>query len=143
MGTGRRALVAAATAGLTLACRGASLSTWPDAPVIVVSIDTLRADHLPAYGYSRGATPNLDALARESVVFETAYSHCPLTLPSHASLFTGRLPPRTGVRDNIGFRLKEGQRTLATRFKAAGWRTGAAVSAFVLRSDTGIAQGFD
>jgi arylsulfatase A-like enzyme/Tfp pilus assembly protein PilF len=143
METGRRALVAAATVGLTVACRWASVSTWPDAPVIVVSIDTLRADHLGAYGYSRGSTPNLDALARESVVFETAYSHCPLTLPSHASLFTGKLPPRTGVRDNIGFRLKEGQPTLATRLKAAGWRTGGAVSAFVLRADTGIAHGFD
>jgi tetratricopeptide (TPR) repeat protein len=77
------------------------------------------------------------------VVFDAAYSHCPLTLPSHASLFTGLLPPHHGVRDNIGFTLRPAHRTLAARFKAAGWSTGAAVSAFVLRSPTGIAQGFD
>jgi tetratricopeptide (TPR) repeat protein len=77
------------------------------------------------------------------VVFDAAYSHCPLTLPSHASLFTGLLPPHHGIRDNIGFTLRPAHRTLAARFKAAGWSTGAAVSAFVLRSPTGIAQGFD
>src|SRR5262249_7010309 len=73
----------------------------------------------------------------------TAYSQCPLTLPSHASLFTGLLPPRTGVRDNMGFRLKAGRKTLAERFKAAGWRTGGAISAVVLRNETGVGRGFD
>jgi arylsulfatase A-like enzyme/tetratricopeptide (TPR) repeat protein len=131
-------------AALALAgCRAAPVLTWPEADVVLVSIDTLRADHLPFYGYTKGATPHLAALAREGMIFETAYSHCPLTLPSHASLFTGLLPKRTGVRDNMGFRLKEDRRTLAERFKTAGWRTGGAVSSFLLRRETGLARGFD
>src|SRR6185503_13256614 len=65
------------------------------------------------------------------------------TLPAHASMFTGLLPPRHGVRDNLGFRLAPEHRTLAYRFKAAGLRTGGAISAYVLRAATGIAQGFD
>jgi arylsulfatase A-like enzyme/tetratricopeptide (TPR) repeat protein len=126
------------------ACRGRpARSGFPDAPIVLISIDTLRADHLPLYGYAAGATPNLDALGREGVVFEDLYSHCPLTLPAHASMFTGLLPPRHGVRDNLGFRLAPEHRTLATRFKAAGLPTGGAISAYVLRGATGIAQGFD
>jgi choline-sulfatase len=124
-------------------CGSSAVGPYPGAPVILVSIDTLRADHLSLYGYRHGSTPRLEGLGRESVVFDAAYSHCPLTLPSHASLFTGLLPPHHGVRDNLGFTLRPAHRTLAARFKAAGWSTGAAVSAFVLRSPTGIAQGFD
>jgi arylsulfatase A-like enzyme/Tfp pilus assembly protein PilF len=115
----------------------------PRAPLVLISIDTLRADHLPLYGYREGATPAIDALGREGVVFEEAFSHCPLTLVAHASMFTGLLPPRHGVRDNLGFTLKAGTPTLASRLKATGARTGGAVSAYVLRSQTGIAQGFD
>ena len=126
------------------ACRGPRpVETCPDWSVLLVSIDTLRADRLPLYGYAAGSTPRLDELAGRGVVFEDAYSHCPLTLPAHASLFTGLLPPRHGVRDNLGFTLGDGHRTLASRFRAAGWRTGAAVSAYVLRRQTGIAQGFE
>lgn len=117
--------------------------TFAGAPVVLISIDTLRADRLPAYGYAQGSTPAMDALAREGIVFEEVYSPCPLTLPSHASLLTGLLPPHHGVRDNIGFTLRPGQETLASRLKAAGYRTGGAVSAYVLRAPTGIAQGFD
>jgi choline-sulfatase len=116
---------------------------YPDAPVILISIDTLRADHLPLYGYQAGSTPNLDRLGREGIVFDDVYSHCPLTLPAHASMLTGLLPPAHGVRDNLGFRLAPRHRTLATRFRAAGLRTGGAISAYVLRSATGIAQGFE
>ena len=123
--------------------RPAAVGTFPTAPVVLISIDTLRADHLPAYGYARGRTPVLDALAKEGVVFEDVYSHCPLTLPSHASMLTGLLPPHTEVRDNMGFTLKPAHETLATRFKAAGRRTGGAISAYVLRSQTGIGRGFD
>ncbi|HYU44056.1 MAG TPA: sulfatase-like hydrolase/transferase, partial [Vicinamibacteria bacterium] len=83
-------------------CRGREVGPFADAPVVLVSIDTLRADHLAAYGYRAGRTPHLDALARDGVVFEDVYSHCPLTLPAHASLFTGLLPPHHGVRDNLG-----------------------------------------
>jgi arylsulfatase A-like enzyme len=76
-------------------------------------------------------------------VFDDVYCHAPLTLPSHASLFTGLLPTRHGVRDNIGYTLPSKIGTLASRFKAAGYATGAAVSAYVLRHQTGIADGFD
>jgi arylsulfatase A-like enzyme/tetratricopeptide (TPR) repeat protein len=131
--------------GALFACRSPSRSieSYPAAPIVLISIDTLRADHLPLYGYKDGSTPNLDRLGREGVVFDAAYSHCPLTLPAHASMLTGLLPPRHGVRDNLGFRLVPEHRTLATRFKAAGLRTGGAISAYVLRGATGISQGFD
>jgi choline-sulfatase len=144
-----RSLSRAAFCGLLLAlafvaCRGPSpTATCGDCSVLLVSIDTLRADRLPAYGYAKGRTPHLDGLARRGVVFEEAYSHCPLTLPAHASLLTALLPPRHGVRDNVGFTLEPDHRTLATRFKAAGFRTAGAVSAYVLRRQTGIAEGFD
>ena len=124
------------------ACRRRS-DTFPGAPVFVVSIDTLRADHLPAYGYSAVATPALDALARESLVFENALSHVPLTLPSHVSLFTGALPYAHGVRDNTGYRLGEGRPTLAKFLRTRGYATGGAVSAVVLDRGTGVARGFD
>ena len=116
---------------------------YSGAPVILISIDTLRADRLPLYGYAAGSTPVLDRLGREGIVFDDVYSHCPLTLPSHASLFTGLLPFHHGLRDNIGYSLKNDQQTLASRFKAAGYATGGAVSAYVLRHQTGINRGFD
>lgn len=124
-------------------CHSRPSDTWPEASVVLVSIDTLRADHLPLYGYARGSTPNLDALGREGIVFDNVYSHCPLTLPAHSSMLTGLIPPHHGVHDNAGFALKPGTRTLAARFHESGRATGAAVSAFVLRSATGIGQGFD
>jgi arylsulfatase A-like enzyme/Tfp pilus assembly protein PilF len=124
-------------------CRSDRLGPYPSASVVLVSIDTLRADRLHLYGYTKGATPHLDELGREGVVFEQVFSHCPLTLPAHASLLTGLLPPHHGVRDNQGFSLGSDKRTLATRFRAAGFDTGAAVSAYVIRAGTGIAQGFD
>ncbi len=129
---------------LTGACRSrAAIPQYRDAPIILISIDTLRADRLPLYGYRQGSTPELDRLGRAALVFDDVYSHTPLTLPSHASLFTGQLPTHHGVRDNIGYALKPGVPTLATRFKSAGYATGAAVSAYVLRHQTGIAAGFD
>jgi choline-sulfatase len=131
-------------AGVLLAgCRSGPPAPDANASVVLVSIDTLRADRLPLYGYAKGRAPQLDALGREGIVFEQVYSHCPLTLPAHASIFTGLLPPRHGVRDNQGFSLASDKRTLATRLHAAGFDTGAAVSAYVLRAATGIAQGFD
>jgi arylsulfatase A-like enzyme/Flp pilus assembly protein TadD len=112
-------------------------------PIILISIDTLRADHLPIYGYGKVKTPAIDALAADGIVFEQAYAHSPQTLPSHASILTGQLPFETGVRDNIGFTLRGDQDTLASRLKGAGYITGGVVSAFVLRKETGIARGFD
>src|SRR6185503_20234795 len=121
----------------------AAARSFPRAPIVLISIDTLRADHLAAYGYRGGSTPALDRLAASGIVFDDAFSQVPLTLPSHASLLTGRLPTRTGVRDNIGFTLGADQQTLAARLKEAGYATGAAVSSYVLRRHTGIAAGFD
>jgi choline-sulfatase len=116
---------------------------YSGAPIVLISIDTLRADHLPLYGYRSGSTPVLDHLGRDAIVFEDVYSHGPLTLPSHASLMTGLLPTHHGVRDNLGYALKPASRTLAARFKSSGYVTGGAVSSYVLRHQTGIADGFD
>jgi choline-sulfatase len=113
------------------------------APVVLISVDTLRADHLPAYGYRGVATPNLDALRKDAVLFGNAYTHVPLTLPSHAALLTGLLPPQNGVRDNYGYTLPPGIETLADLLKKARYATGAAVSSAVLSRDTGLNRGFD
>jgi arylsulfatase A-like enzyme/Tfp pilus assembly protein PilF len=135
--------VGAAVLLLLCGCRGGTrLGPFGGASVVLVSIDTLRADHLPAYGYQGGRTPTLDRLAKEGILFEDVFSDCPLTLPAHASLLTGLTPPHHGVRDNVGFTLKPAHKTLATRFSEAGLDTGGAISAYVLRSQTGISQGF-
>ncbi|MCA1733803.1 MAG: sulfatase, partial [Acidobacteria bacterium] len=115
----------------------------PRPPVFIISIDTLRADRLPAWGYESGRTPAIDAFRRDAILFRNAYSNAPMTLPSHASLFTGVLPYRHGVRDNIGYSLPAESVTLASALRAAGYRTGAAVSSFVLRRETGIGAGFE
>ncbi|MBV8519244.1 MAG: sulfatase-like hydrolase/transferase [Acidobacteria bacterium] len=112
-------------------------------PVILISIDTLRSDHLPAYGYRAIATPNLDRLAHDGVVFERAFSNVPLTLPSHTTIMTGLLPAEHGVRDNAGYRLDPSHATLASLLHANGYATAAAVSAYTLRRDSNIAAGFD
>lgn len=140
----RRALLlsAAVAFAMTTGCarRAAPAS---GAPVVLISIDTLRADHLPAWGYRGVTTPAIEALARDSILFENAYAQAPLTLPSHATLFTGLLPTQHGVRDNVGFRLAADHRTIATELKDRGYATGAAVSTFALRRDRGLAAGFD
>jgi choline-sulfatase len=112
-------------------------------PIVFISIDTLRADRLPLYGSTRIRTPNIDRLAADGVVFENAYSHSPQTLPSHTSILSGELPFEHGVRDNIGFNVKTGQRFLQHDLKEAGYATGGFVSAYVLREQTGFNQGFD
>jgi tetratricopeptide (TPR) repeat protein len=109
----------------------------------MISIDTLRADHLPVYGYQNVRTPAIDALAADGVVFERAYSHAPQTLPAHAALLSGRLPFENGVRDNVGFTVKTSERLLPQMLRERGYATGGVVSAFVLRKETGIARGFD
>ncbi|HEV7919669.1 MAG TPA: sulfatase-like hydrolase/transferase [Thermoanaerobaculia bacterium] len=113
-------------------------------PVILISIDTLRADHLPAYGYRGVETPAIDALRDDAILFRHAYSHVPLTLPSHVALLTGQLPYENGVRNNIGFHYDAAQHpAISTRLKGKGYATGAAVSAYVLRGNTGLAAAFD
>lgn len=122
---------------------------WPRAqssaaaPVILITIDTLRADHLPAYGYQKVRTPNIDGFAADSVLFERAYAHAPQTLPTHASILTGALPFEHGVRDNVGFTVRPGHWSLPRALRERGWPTGGFVSAYVLRSQTGIGEGFD
>lgn len=123
--------------------RYARASAPVNGPIILISIDTLRADHLPAYGYTKVKTPAIDALAADGTVFERAYSHAPQTLPAHASLLSGRLPFETGVRDNIGFSVKPGERLLPQMLRDRGYATGGVVSAYVLRQETGIGRGFD
>ncbi|MGE0640271.1 MAG: sulfatase-like hydrolase/transferase [Thermoanaerobaculia bacterium] len=128
---------------LSLLAAGCS-RTEPAPPVVLISIDTLRSDRLRAWGYTAGDTPALDALARESILFEHAFAEVPLTLPSHASLFSGRLPPVHGVRDNVGFPFADAAGPLlAERLRAAGYATFGAVSSRVLSRDSGIARGFD
>lgn len=117
--------------------------SYKDYNVLLITLDTLRADHLPMYGYHEVKTPNLDRIASDSFVFEDAVSHVPLTLPSHTSMMTGRLPIGHGVRDNAGFILDPGEITLAEVLKGAGYATGAFVSAFVLDSRWQLNQGFD
>ncbi|HVT42906.1 MAG TPA: sulfatase-like hydrolase/transferase [Thermoanaerobaculia bacterium] len=126
------------------ACRSREREQPPrDTPLFIISIDTLRSDRLPLYGHAEGHTPNLDRFRRDAVLFRKAFSNVPLTLPAHASLFTGSLPHEHGVRDNIGYRVDPDEAMLAHLLRAHGYETGAAVSSFVLRRDTGIAKGFD
>ncbi len=137
-------LVAIAVAGAAAGGWWMARETAPiKGPIILISIDTLRADHLPVYGYSGVQTPNIDGLARDGVVFDRAYAHSPQTLPSHTTILTGRLPFEHGVRDNVGFTVPAGERTLAELLRGRGFATGAAVSSYVLRKDTGLAQGFE
>ncbi len=129
---------------LAVGCgRGGSRPTSPGAPVFVFSIDTLRADRLPVYGYGGVETPAIDAFRRDAVLFANAYSHTPLTLPSHATLLTGLLPGAHGIRDNLGYRLARGTPTLASFLGGRGYRTGAAVSSIVLLGASGLADGFE
>lgn len=111
--------------------------------LLLVTVDTLRPDHLGAYGSHTSETPAIDRLAREGVRFDAAYAAVPLTLPSHSTIFTGLLPTTHGVRDNGGFRLEPTRSTLAGVLKANGYRTSGFVSAFVLDSRWGISNGFD
>jgi arylsulfatase A-like enzyme/Flp pilus assembly protein TadD len=132
--------------GLVLAGCGGDDKLPPPAtgtPVIIISIDTLRSDHLPVYGYEGVETPHIDAFRKDAVLYERAYSHTPLTLPSHTSILTGQLPADHGIRDNTGYRLGEKVQTVGEILGARGYATGAAVSTFVLRRQTGIDSGFE
>jgi arylsulfatase A-like enzyme/Flp pilus assembly protein TadD len=111
--------------------------------VLLITLDTVRADRLGAYGYTGVETPNLDRLASEGVRFAAAGSPVPLTLPAHATILSGLLPPRHGVRNNGAERFPQEPATLATRLAAAGYRTGAFIGAFVLDRRFGLGRGFD
>lgn len=113
-------------------------------PVVLVSIDTLRADRLPDWGHAAGRTPHLSALVRQGIRYANAYAQVPLTLPSHSSLLTGLLPPDDGVRSNIGYRFEAGRhRNLPGALAGEkGYRTAGFVSAYVLRRETGFGDAF-
>ena len=114
----------------------------PGLNVLLITIDTLRADAVGAYGNARVETPWMDRLAREGARFEQAHAHNVVTLPSHANILSGRYPIDHGIRDNAAFRFPVAQDTLATILGKAGWRTGAFVSAFPLDSRFGLDRGF-
>jgi tetratricopeptide (TPR) repeat protein len=143
----RIAIAISAAAGLPLVLAGCRRSapkeTFPGAGVILISVDTLRSDHLPLYGYGGVETPALTGFRKDAILFESAWSHVPLTLPSHTSIFTGREPSAHGIHDNLGYHLKNGVPTLAELLKKGGYATGGAVSCFVLKGDSGISRGFD
>src|SRR5215469_2198883 len=111
--------------------------------VLLITIDTLRADHVGCYGAKNIETPTLDALARDGIVFDRAISQVPLTWPSHAAILTGTYPFQNGVQDFTGHPLSSQFRTIAEAFKQAGYATGAVISSFVLDRSWGLARGFD
>ena len=132
----------AAAVGLSGGCGGpAPEAAREPAPVILVTVDTLRADHLAPYG-ADVATPAASRLAADGVLFEEASAPSPLTLPSHVSLLTGLEPYAHGVRDNAGFRLDESIPTLAELLAGRGYATAAFVSSFVLARRSGADRGF-
>jgi arylsulfatase A-like enzyme/Flp pilus assembly protein TadD len=126
------------------AIRGAWARRSVPAPnVLLVTLDTTRADRIGAYGYAAARTPQLDALARRGVLFEQAATTSPLTQPAHASILTGTYPTWHGVRVNGSTALAQQQQTLAEIYKERGYATGAFVGAFVLDGRWGLNQGFD
>ena len=135
-------------AAASLALAACSAPAPPPAPstarnLVLVTIDTLRADRLGCYGSRDVSTPNLDRLAREGALAPEAMAHVPLTRPSHTSILTGLLPTQHGIRDNVSPGLAPGVPTLATLLEAAGFRSAAFVSSIVLARQAGLERGFD
>jgi len=132
-----------AAVALAAACsREAVKPASSEIPVFIISIDTLRSDHLSAYGYRSARQPSIDAFRKDAILFESAFSPCPQTLVAHTSMFTGLIPPSHGVRDNLGYVLKSEIPTMASILAENGYATGAAVSAYVLRRATNVGKGF-
>src|SRR5229473_3299504 len=133
------------TTRFLFACFGmlATAKSAPTVNVVVITIDTLRADHLGCYGYKLIRTPHIDALASESVRFLRAYTPVPVTLPAHTVIFTGTYPTLSGMHDFSGNKLNASQPTLATVLKQQGYATGAVIGSAVLDSRFGLNQGFD
>jgi arylsulfatase A-like enzyme/thioredoxin-like negative regulator of GroEL len=136
----RRAGLAAILLAAFAGCHRAPAVERPN--VLLVTIDTIRADHVGAYGGSQGATPGIDAFARDALLFEQAIAPAPLTLPSHVTLFSGFLPFRTGVRVNGTDRVGPGVPLLAEGFADRGYRTGAFVSSLAVKGASGLGRGF-
>ena len=128
------------TPAIRMVAEPGSLKDWN---VLLISLDTTRADHLNCYGYAGTKTRTLNRLARQGVLYGQAYTPAATTLAAHSSLMTGLYPLHHGVRANMGFRLEDRYVTLGETLRGAGYRTGAAISAFVLDSQFGIDQGFE
>jgi len=120
------------------------LSSGPEIRnVVLISIDTCRADHLSCYGFEKQTTPNIDKISQEAVLFTHAISPVPITLSAHSSMLTGTYPPYHKVHDNMNYKLDESNETLAEILRRRGYATGAVISSVVLYSRFGIGQGFD
>jgi arylsulfatase A-like enzyme len=130
---------------LAIACGTASCAGKPARPagIVLITLDTTRADHLGCYGDASASTPNLDAFSKEAVRFDQAMTAVPTTLPSHATMFTGEYPPVHGVRYNGMFTLGDASVTIAERLRDAGFATGAVPAAYPVYAKSGLAQGFD
>jgi tetratricopeptide (TPR) repeat protein len=147
---GRRWLATLIVTSCFVAVAGAAALGWwyaresppHQGPIVLISVDGLPTDALAAYGGASTGMPAIDALAKDSVVFERAYSHSPQVLPAHASLLSGELPPEHGVRDDAGFVLNPDIRTMPKLLRSRGFNTGAALSSMFLRRESGVAQGF-
>jgi choline-sulfatase len=145
---GFSAVLAAIAVAALGACRAAPPAAGPRAntagrPIILITVDTLRADRLGAYGSSRALTPVLDRFARNAVRFTAAVTQVPLTLPAHATILTGLHPAKHGVRTNDGFRLDARVPTLAEALRGSGYATGAFIGGAPLQAPLGLARGFD
>jgi arylsulfatase A-like enzyme/tetratricopeptide (TPR) repeat protein len=127
--------------GVLVSCRPGARDHRPN--IVLITLDTTRADRIGAYGDAEARTPTLDGLAERGVLFERAYSPVPLTLPSHTTILTGLAPPVHGVRDNARFVVPEGLETVAERLSEGGYATAAFVAAFVLHRSFGLDQGFE
>ena len=128
---------------LVFAAGGARPNSAHPRGIVIVTLDTTRADSLPAYGFRGVTTPAIDRLAREGITFDNAQSVAPLTLTAHTSIFTGLYPPRHGVRDNLAPPVDAAHITMAEVLQAEGFRTAAFVGSAVVRRDRGLARGFD
>ena len=129
--------------GLSALPAAAQTTAKPALNVVLITIDTLRADHVGCYGYKQIKTPNIDGLAAEGARFERAFAVVPVTLPSHTAMLTGTYPMLSGMHDFSGNKLSPLQPTLASVLKQAGYQTGAVIAAAVLDARFGLNQGFD
>jgi choline-sulfatase len=130
----------AVAAAFFASCRGKGPERFN---LLLITLDTTRADSIGAYGNREASTPNIDRLAQNGIRFRNCYAQVPLTLPSHCTLFTGRYPPAHGVRNNGTYFLPQEETTLAEILKAGGFRTFGCIASFTLLSKFGMAQGFE
>ena len=138
-----RVLIVVWSVSLMVSCDTSLEASSNRTNLLLVTIDTVRADRLGAYGYEQAKTPSIDALAQRGVLFEQAYTPAPMTLPAHSTMMTGLLPPEHGARVNGVHKLDDEVMTLAERLSANGYQTGGFVAAFVLNHQFGMAQGFE